>query len=348
VLLLTMLASGEGRTQEARPLLEVGTKEAAPFVMRDGNGEWTGISIFLWEEIARALDIEYELRDVALDSLFSGVESGRLDAAFAALTITAERERRLDFTHPYYSTGLAIAARAQDSGSVLGALRRLVSADFMKAVGALTLLLLLIGLVVWLLERRANPDEFGGSAMQGIGSGFWWSAVTMTTVGYGDKAPRSVGGRILGLVWMFAAIIMISGFTASITSSLTVSQLGSVIRSPADLARVRVGALGGSTSAAYLQREGIAFTSLSEAEDGVARIEAGTLDAFVHDEPVLRHMLRTTPLENVALLPFSFEPQSYGIALPPGSTLREPINRALLEITRGEAWRAMLDRYLGE
>lgn len=47
----------------------------------------------------------------------------------------------------------------------------------------------------------------------------------MTTVGYGDKSLRSTGGRIVSLIWMFTAIIIISGFTAGIASSLTVSNI---------------------------------------------------------------------------------------------------------------------------
>ena len=73
-----------------------------------------------------------------------------------------------------------------------------------------------VGVVMWLGERRRNQAQFGGTAAHGIGAGLWWSAVTMTTVGYGDKAPVTILGRLLGLVWMFAAIIIISSFTAAI------------------------------------------------------------------------------------------------------------------------------------
>ncbi|MGO2102628.1 MAG: ion channel [Psychroflexus halocasei] len=44
----------------------------------------------------------------------------------------------------------------------------------------------------------------------------------MTTVGYGDKSPLSLGGRIVGLIWMFMAVIILSSLTAGIASALTV------------------------------------------------------------------------------------------------------------------------------
>lgn len=74
-----------------------------------------------------------------------------------------------------------------------------------------------VGVLLWLVERKRNSDQFGGSVAEGIGSGFWWSAVTMTTVGYGDKAPVTLIGRFMATIWMFASVITISGFTAAIS-----------------------------------------------------------------------------------------------------------------------------------
>lgn len=54
--------------------------------------------------------------------------------------------------------------------------------------------------------------------------------VTMTTVGYGVKAPRTPGGRIVALIWMFANIFLVTVSTAAITSSLTVGELSGKVR----------------------------------------------------------------------------------------------------------------------
>jgi hypothetical protein len=65
--------------------------------------------------------------------------------------------------------------------SVLSILSRLFSWDFLKAIATLTFVILIFGIIVWFFERRKNPDQFGGHPLKGIGAGFWWSAVTMTT-----------------------------------------------------------------------------------------------------------------------------------------------------------------------
>ena len=189
------------------------------------------------------------------------------------MTITPEREKNFDFTHSFYTTGLGIAVAAKAHNPWFTVVRRVVSAAFLKVVASLTLVLLGVGVLVWWFEHKKNPQQFNGSAARGIGSGFWWSAVTMTTVGYGDKAPITLAGRILGLIWMFVAIIIISSFTAAITSSLTVTQLETVIKGPEDLPKVTVGTLANTTSESYLKQIHISFRSLRVASGGAGDLE---------------------------------------------------------------------------
>ncbi|MCB0271347.1 MAG: ion transporter, partial [Calditrichaeota bacterium] len=185
-------------------------------------------------------------------------------------------------THTFYTTGLSIAVSRENSGGMFSLLLNVFSMQFLKAVGALVVVLLIFGVLVWLFERRKNPEEFGGSTVSGILSGFWWSAVTMTTVGYGDKSPRTVGGRVLALIWMFMAIIIISSFTAGIASALTLNQLQGKINGPGDLNRrdVRVGTVGKSTSAAWLDGERIDYRAFNTVAEGLDALSDGRLEAM--------------------------------------------------------------------
>ena len=223
--------------------------------------------------------------------MLDGVASGSLDVAVAALTITPEREQLLDFTHPFYSTGLAIAAPAKEGSPWLAVMKGFFSIAFLKVIGALFVLLLSVGFLVWWFEKRRNPNQFGGGLAKGIGSAFWFSAVTMTTVGYGDKAPVSLGGRIVTLIWMFAAIIIISGITAAITSALTVSQLESPVKGLEDLPKVRVGTVADSTSSSYLRAKHISFQPFKTVAEGLEAVSSGKIEAVVYDSPLLRYLV---------------------------------------------------------
>ena len=134
--------------------------------------------------------------------MISGVADGRFDAAIAAMTITADRETVVDFSHPFFQSSLGVAV-ATGGGTGPGAVgRALLSRDFLSLVGVLAGLLFVVGTVAWAIETRRNPAMFERHPARGIFSGFWWAAVTMTTVGYGDKAPVTVAGRLIGVVWM--------------------------------------------------------------------------------------------------------------------------------------------------
>lgn len=327
------------------PLI-VGTKVAPPFVIKDEAGELSGISIELWEELASRQNLTYEFRELELTELISGLEDGTLDVSVAALTVTAGREAVVDFTHPFHTTGLAIAV-TRAGNPVWIAVKRLFSWEFMVAIVALGGLLLAVGVVFWLAERRKNSEMFGGTPAQGIGSSFWWAAVTMTTVGYGDKAPVTFAGRAVALVWMFAAIILISSFTAAIATSLTVSQLETSVQGPGDLPDARVVTVGQSASAQYLNDRGIGFSTRPDLPSALEALADGRFDAVVYDRPILQY-LTSQQQGTLQVLPSTFERQDYGIALPEGSERRDPFNRTLLTIIEEDEWSTTLRRYLGE
>jgi len=316
--------------------------------MKGPDGNWTGISIELWQDMAAELKLDYQFKELDLDDLLSGVESNSLDAAVAAITVTSEREQVMDFTHPFYMTGLGIAVSASSGPPWLAVVRHVLSWQFLAVVGLLALVLIGVGLLIWLLERKKNSEHFGGKPFEGIGSGFWWSAVTMTTVGYGDKAPRTFAGRVVGLIWMFAAIIIISSFTAAITSALTVTQLGSSIRGPGDLPGRRVAVVASSTGEEFLKARHIRYRGYPDALGALLALAVGRADAVVYDAPILKYLAREKYPGSIYVLPNTFIRQDYAIAVPQGSPLRETLDRVLEREIRSPRWQEVLYHHLGQ
>jgi len=326
--------------------LVVGVKPAPPFAMRNAEGVWEGVSVELWKRIAEKNELEYRFEETDLAGVFAGLDDGSFDVGLGALTVTAEREEHLDFSHPFFSAGLGIAV-SRHSGGWLRLLRGDALRPLVGVLATLAGVLLVAGAMVWVFERRANPEQFGGSALHGLGSAFWWAAVTMTTVGYGDKAPRTPTGRAVALFWMFGSLILISGFIASISAALTSQSLTSSISGLDDLPRLRVGAPARATSADFLASRGIAFRGFDDAPAALAALAAGQLDAVVYDAPLLQYTIRQDPESTLRVLPGELERQSYAIALPAGSALRERINVALLAILDDPDWGRLLRSYFG-
>ncbi len=344
--------AGDGNTVVAAepavlPPLRVATKIAEPFVIQREDGSLEGISIALWKRVARQLNREYTFEVMTLDELLAGVTDGTYDAGIAAISVTPEREAALDMSHGYIMSGLGIATRPSTSAtSFLGGFINLFTWAFLSAAGALCVILLVVGVVIWFVERRRNPDQFGGGVVRGIGSGFWFSAVTMTTVGYGDKAPQTPVGRIIAFVWMFASIIVISAFTGAIASSLTAAQFVTVIRSPEDLRTARVGAVEGAASVAALKSRGVFARPYATVDDGLRAVVNDEIDAFVHDRPLLQWWVSQEYAGELTIPAAQFDMTSYAIALPNDSPLREGVNRAVLSITRDREWSEVLDMYM--
>lgn len=344
LIVLFLLTQSTAATAQS---LKVAIKSSPPFSIQTAQGNWQGISVELWDDIAKQLNLEYEwvvIEDI--QAQFNQLQQGQIDVAVGALTMTADREHLIDFSHTFYSTGLGIAAQKKQN-SIVAILQQLMSWQFLRAVGVLLSVLLAVGLLIWLLEHKKNAAQFGGGVRQGIGSGLWWSAVTMTTVGYGDKAPITFFGRSLATVWMFVSIVTISGFTAAIASAFTMNQLNGLVAGEQDLPYIRVATVKNSTADAYLRDAGIIRRSVDNAVEGLTALANNQFDALVYDAPLLEYQILQNQFDQLQVLPKTFFRQNYAFALRPNFAHREAINRALLTFVQQDEWDYLLKKYLG-
>lgn len=337
----------DSTTVTASPPLKVAVREVPPFAFRDEADNWEGLSVELWEEVSRRIGRTFEYVEMPLKETIAAVDSGEVDTAIAALTITSEREQKFDFSHPYIISGLSVAYAGGTRSAWAATIRGFFSWDFLRTILTLSLLLLAVGAAVWYFERNANTDQFNNTPRKGLGDGFWWSAVTMTTVGYGDKAPATFGGRIVALFWMFASLILIATFTASIAASLTANQLEAEFLKDRQIADLTVGVIEGSAAQEVARGQGArlrAYPSLDAALEGVADDQ---VDVVLHDRPILLHAVKERE-EDLQVADRIIVRDDYGFALPAGSELREEINTAMLSYLHEPGWERLRQRYLGD
>ncbi len=200
-----------------------------PFVIPKEDKTYTGFSIDLWKAIAAEMNVEYELYGVeTLTDLIDVVQTKKADVGIAGISMTAEREEKFDFSFSFFESGLQIMVLDQSDTPMSTIVGEIVSFIFspklLYTVGILLLIMMIAAHIIWFAERRNNSD-FSKNYIYGIGDGLWWAAVSMTTVGYGDKTPRGFVGRLFGLVWIFLGLFIIASFTATVTTTLTLNQL---------------------------------------------------------------------------------------------------------------------------
>ncbi len=328
-------------------LLTVAVRDVPPFATKDAAGNWEGLSVDLWQDVADRLNLNYEWRELTLDETWPALDDKSVDVAIAALSITRDRQARFDFSHPYYIAGLAPVYRSSQGSAWLDTVKAFVSFEFLTAIGSLALVLLGAGALIWMFERKANPDEFGhGDTVRGLGDGFWWSAVTMTTVGYGDKSPRTLGGRIVGLVWMFMSLIIIASFTASIAASLTANRLEDDQLRAKPIAELRVGVVENTAADEYATRQGARVKAGATIDAALESLEQKAVDVVVHDAPILKHTVRER-FQDLEVSDRILVRDDYGFAFTNGNKLRKQVNGALLGILLEPVWQDIQKRYLG-
>ena len=222
----------------------------------------------------------------SVPDLLGAVESGDCDMGFAGITITPEREKRVDFSQPFFESGLMIAVRNETIGQITS-----IGNAIIRVIG-LSIVLFFVGLtvvahLVWWIERDdEDPQGFPTAYAKGIMDAYWWAVVTMSTVGYGDKRPKKIGGRAIAAIWMFIGIIWFAGLTATLSSALTVDRIkhGEIADLP-DLYGKKVAVMEDTTSEDFLRYHNVKMVLVNSFADLLANLKDGRSDAIVYDAP---------------------------------------------------------------
>jgi len=357
-----LLTANNGKTPDKKPvlskkrdeskkkeeILRVATKHLPPFVVYK-NRKYTGFSIELWGKIADEIGVDYTLYGVnSIAKLLDEVKRGAADLSIAGIGITFKREQNLDFSYPFFESGLQIMV-SSDFETPLEAVfvkvfSILLSPGLAYGVGIFLIGLLVAAHMIWLLERHHNP-QFSGGYYKGLWQSIWWAVVTVTTVGYGDKTPKGKMGQLFGLIWILVGYFVFAYFTASVTTTVALKELRGAINGPQDLFGKKVATVEKSPASDYLASQGLTTVKLEDIEKAYHLLETGEVDAVVYDAPVLQHYASQRGKGKVKVIGLIFREQSYGIALQVDSPYRENINRALLRLIENGTYKEIHNKW---
>lgn len=344
--LLALIAAGFAQERPAK--LKVGVFDRPPLAMKNADGHWTGIAVDLWENVSNETGLAYEYVEVSLPEVVPKLSSGELDLALGEIGVSADRERKVDFTQPFLVTTMAAAVLKETSfANWKQILYGVTHHGLLPVVAGMMALLLLFSLLLWLLERRTRQSHFGGRPIHGLGSALWFSAVTMTTVGYGDKTPQTATGRFLAFLWMFLGILLVSAFTGSVSSSITLAQLSASISEFDDLARFRNGVMRASLAETMLAEAGISAKKFDSYEAGLQALDQENITAFEGDSVTLRYLIQRDYPERLKVVTFAATHVTFAMATRPQFPEMEALNISVLGIISTPDWSRKLQRWLG-
>lgn len=326
----------------------VGIHVDPPFIIQEGSEDYKGLSIDLWEEIAYEMQQPFRYKTFNDDiGMIRALDYNEIDISINPLANSPQRIEKFAVTQPFYISSIGVAITTSSRNQFQIFIGNFFSKDFLKVVLLLLLILLFFGTILWFVERKHNKFQFR-PGLWGLFDGLWWSAVTMTTVGYGDKAPKTNLGKSIAIIWMFTAVIIISSFTATIASTLTVNTLEAKINSLEDLLTLeKIGVVGASGGQDFIVGQGKqphkVYSSPLQALRALARKE---VNAIVYDRGTLEYLIRSNQLENKAqLLPINFNRQYRSFIMPKSQFNFEQINQAVIGRIQDHSWNEVLGKY---
>lgn len=334
-------------SSDVKDTLLIGYTGAAPFII-EGEELNNGISFWLWETCAKELQIDFQYVPMKFRDMLDSLESGGIDLSINPLTITSQRMQKMDFTLPFYAAqSVVVKGELTTFERFINFVVSFFSLSFLSGFLVLMILVAFFGLLIWYFEKSENEQHFR-KGWRGLWDGLWWSVVTMTTVGYGDKTPKSRGGKVVALLWMFSGLLFISGLTASVASSLTVNQLNWNTSETSDFKDRPVGTINHSSSQTYLKDNFFRnIKTYPNVPAGLDALLSKKIEAFIYDEPILQYQLLNNPrYAKLSLLPHKFKTEFYAFGIPKKNTqLKGKISQKILEVIERRGWKEVLAEF---
>ncbi|XP_046424258.1 uncharacterized protein LOC124181596 isoform X1 [Neodiprion fabricii] len=329
-----------------------------------------GLSMDLLSLIARELRFRFELY-VAQDGLFgrrigiSGkwngivgeLTSGKAQLAFAPLSVSARRAEVVDFTTPYFFSGVSFLAAPQRKSEIplLAFLLPFSTELWIAVFTSLNITAMAVAVYEWFSPFGLNPWGRQRSKNFSIASALWvmWGLLCGHLVAF--KAPKSWPNKFLINVWGGFSVIFVASYTANIAALIAGLFFHSAVSNYHDrsLLSQRVGAPKASAAEYYVQRANrqlwshMSRYSLANVEEGVEKLRNGTLDILIADTPILDYYRATDNGCILQKIGDTINEDTYAVALAKGHPLKESISRAIANYTSNGLLDILQEKWYG-
>jgi polar amino acid transport system substrate-binding protein len=290
------------------------------------------------------LSVRYERYD-SFGGMLEAVQNGDADAAIANISITADRERLMDFTQPIFDGGVQVMLRAEG-----GARGNILSVILTRDVGILVLsavlLLLAGGMIMYLFERNHQP-YFDHPPKEAVFPAFWWALNIVVNGGFEERMPQSRPGRAFGVVLVIGSLFFVSIFVAQITAALTVNAIHDSVEKLGDLEGRAIGTIEASTTADFLTTRGISHFKYDGLAEMLDAFETDEIEVVVFDGPILAYYVQTKGLGKARLIDRVYRPEKYGMVFTEGNIFREAVDQAFLRLREDGTYDSLVFKWFG-
>ncbi|XP_067136864.1 glutamate receptor ionotropic, NMDA 3A-like isoform X2 [Centruroides vittatus] len=309
----------------------------------------SGISIDLLESVARDLKFDFDVYLVA-DGVFgsnrgqkwNGITadliSGAAHLTFSAFSMTSQRSRVIDFSVPYFHSGVSFLLNSQYREVPLSAFLVPFSYQLWVAIFAsLNLTAIFAAIYEWHSPFGLNPWGRQRTKNFSLASALWvmWSLLFSHLVAF--KAPKSWPNKVLINLWGCFSVIFVSSYTANIAALFAglFFQLRVDDFHDASLLHQRTGTAKSSAAEGYVYAENprlwqhIQKFGVNNLEEGLEMLRKSELDVLIGDTAVLNYFRGNDPICGLLLGDSIFD-DAYAIGMQKGFPLRDDISNLIL------------------
>uniref|UniRef100_A0A4W5QYF0 Glutamate receptor n=1 Tax=Hucho hucho TaxID=62062 RepID=A0A4W5QYF0_9TELE len=330
-----------------------------------GNDRFEGYCLDLLKELSNILGFAYEVKLVSDGKYGAQNDKGEwngmvrelidhvADLAVAPLTITYVREKVIDFSKPFMTLGISILYH-KPNGTNPGVFSFLnpLSPDIwmyvlLACLGVSCVLFVIARFTPyeWYNPHPCNPDSDVVENNFTLINSVWFGVGALMQQG-SELMPKALSTRIVGGIWWFFTLIIISSYTANLAAFLTVERMDSPIDSADDLAKqtkIEYGAVRDGSTMTFFKKSKIstyekmwAFMSSRKNTALVKNNREGIQRVMTTDYALL---MESTSIEyisqrncNLTQIGGLIDSKGYGVGTPIGSPYRDKVTIAILQL----------------
>ncbi len=334
-------------TEVEQKVLNIAVYEEAPFAFREkGSDSYQGISIDVWEFIARKNGLSFKYIPVTKEEGIQGVSQGTYDLFLGGVpNFVQEKRLQFDYTGPFYVSGIGIASLKSDPFKII--IDYFISWNFFKIALFLFAFILVQAGTTLFFERKKKPS-YKKSFWESLGNALWWSGSISALNGIGDVNTGTLWGRITAIFWMFFALMLVNIFTGSIVSKLTVGELTSHVEGLNDLRQLNILCLERTPSKQFLEDHFISCRVIGSLEEGFQSLSQKKAQALIYAESVLKYEMKRHSTSALKFTPAGAVNEYYSFMVPRGSAILYFLNQEILDLVNMQKIRTILVKYFGD
>ena len=177
----------------------------------------------------------------------------------------------------------------------------------------------------------------------------WYALVTLTTVGYGDKAPITKTGKIITSLWMLTTLVAASSLTAGIATVMTLLLSAEVIKDFTQVEDIRdkqIAVVSGTTGEKWAQIYQSRVLPSPNLEQAIERLKSGQAEGVMFDVPALRYYLYQNPTAPLKIADLAVSFEDYGFILPLDNKLIRELDIEIVKLKQSGRLEEIIEREL--